>query len=122
LEEYLRSLSLAKDDLTGTQKRIDLDPTARHELQQHYAEFKLEMETDTQELKAQNQQKRLEAAKIALEHKVRRYCKDNEQLQEVEKEQGQKTKAVEEQLDALNAELKAHKDTRDKADPKWVLN
>ncbi|XP_016929125.2 coiled-coil domain-containing protein 93 [Drosophila suzukii] len=120
LEEYLRSLSLAKDDLTGTQKRIDLDPTARHELQQHYAEFKLEMETDTQELKAQNQQKRLEAAKIALEHKVRRYCKDNEQLQEVEKEQGQKTKAVEEQLDALNAELKAHKDTRDKADPKLL--
>jgi len=120
LEEYLRSLSLAKDDLTGTQKRIDLDPTARHELQQHYAEFKLEMETDTQELKAQNQQKRLEAAKIALEHKVRRYCKDNEQLLEAEKEQGQKTKEVEEQLDALNTELKAHKDTRDKADPKWV--
>jgi len=120
LEEYLRSLSLAKDDLTGTQKRIDLDPTARHELQQHYAEFKLEMETDTQELKAQNQQKRLEAAKIALEHKVRRYCKDKEQLLEAEKEQGQKTKEVEEQLDALNTELKAHKDTQDKADPKWV--
>ncbi|XP_037712676.1 coiled-coil domain-containing protein 93 [Drosophila subpulchrella] len=120
LEEYLRSLSLAKDDLTGTQKRIDLDPTARQELQQHYAEFKLEMETDTQELKAQNQQKRLEAAKIALEHKVRRYCKDNEQLQEAEKEQGQKTKEVEEQLDALNTELKAHKDTQDKADPKLL--
>nr|XP_016929125.1 coiled-coil domain-containing protein 93 [Drosophila suzukii] len=120
LEEYLRSLSLAKDDLTGTQKRIDLDLTARQELQQHYAEFKLEMETDTQELKAQNQQKRLEAAKIALEHKVRRYCKDNEQLLEAEKEQGQKTKEVEEQLDALNTELKAHKDTQDKADPKLL--
>ncbi|KAH8348398.1 hypothetical protein KR084_007093 [Drosophila pseudotakahashii] len=120
LEEYLRSLSLAKDELTGTQKRIDLDPTARQELQQHYAEFKLEMETDTQELKAQNQQKRLEAAKIALEHKVRRYCKDNEQLQEAEKEQGQKTKEAEEQLNTLNTELKAHKDTQDNADPKLL--
>ncbi|XP_016968019.1 coiled-coil domain-containing protein 93 [Drosophila biarmipes] len=120
LEEYLRSLSLAKVNLTGTQKRIDLDPTARQELQQHYAEFKLEMETDTQELKAQNQQKRLEAAKIALEHKVKRFCKDNEQLHEAEKEQGQKTKEVEDQLDALNTELKAHKDTQDKADPKLL--
>ncbi|XP_020806105.1 coiled-coil domain-containing protein 93 [Drosophila serrata] len=120
LEEYLRSLSLAKEDLTGTQKRIDLDPSARHELQQHYADFKLEMETDAQELKAQNQQKRLEAAKIALEHKVKRYCKDNEKLKEAEKEQDQKTKEVEQQLNTLNAELKAHKDTADKADPKLL--
>ncbi|XP_016969957.1 coiled-coil domain-containing protein 93 [Drosophila rhopaloa] len=120
LEEYLRSLSLAKDDLTGTHKRIDLDPSARQELQQHYAEFKLEMETDAQELKAQNQQKRLEAAKIALEHKIRRYCKDNEQLEEAEREQTQKTKEVEDQLNTLNTELKAHKETQDNADPKLL--
>lgn len=120
LEEYLRSLSLIKDDPTGTQKRIDLDPTARQELQQHYAEFKLEMETDAQELKSQNQQKRLEAAKIAMEHKIRRYCKENEQLQDAENEQKEKTKEVEDQLNTLNTELKAHKDTQDKADPKWV--
>ncbi|XP_017044593.1 coiled-coil domain-containing protein 93 [Drosophila ficusphila] len=120
LEEYLRSLSLAKDDLAGTQKRIDLDPTARQELQQHYAEFKLEMETDTQDLKAQNQQKRLEAAKIAMEHKIRRYCKDNETLKEAEKEQSQKTKDVEEQLGSLNDELKAHKETQNNADPKLL--
>ncbi|KAH8234436.1 hypothetical protein KR038_009953 [Drosophila bunnanda] len=120
LEEYLRSLSLAKEDLTGNQKRIDLDPSARNELQQHYADFKLEMETDAQELKAQNQQKRLEAAKIALEHKVKRYCKDNEELKEAEKEQDQKTKDVEEQLNTLTAELKAHKDRSDKADPKLL--
>ncbi|XP_034652051.1 coiled-coil domain-containing protein 93 [Drosophila subobscura] len=120
LEQYLRSLSLAKDEFSGTQKRIDLDPTARHALQQHYAEFKLEMETDTQELKAQNQQKRLEAAKIALEHKVKRFCKDNEQLAEAEKEQSQKTGEKEEQLQALNAELKAHKETEESADPKLL--
>ncbi|XP_052839659.1 LOW QUALITY PROTEIN: coiled-coil domain-containing protein 93 [Drosophila gunungcola] len=120
LEEYLRSLSLAKDDLTGTQKRIDLDPTARQELQKHYAEFKLEMETDAQDLKAQNQQKRLEAAKIALEHKVKRYCKDKEQLQQAEKEQNQKTKEAEEQLDTIKIELKAHKETQDNADPKLL--
>ncbi|XP_017078635.1 coiled-coil domain-containing protein 93 [Drosophila eugracilis] len=120
LEEYLRSLSLVKDDLTATQKRIDLDPTARQELQQHYAEFKLEMETDAEELKTQNQQKRLEAAKIALEHKVRRYCKDNEQLEEVEKEQNQKTKEVEDHLSTLKTEIKAHKDTQDNADPKLL--
>ncbi|XP_039479792.1 coiled-coil domain-containing protein 93 [Drosophila santomea] len=120
LEEYLRSLSLIKEDPTGTQKRIDLDPTARQELQKHYAEFKLEMETDAQELKSQNQQKRLEAAKIALEHKVRRYCKDNEQLQDAEKEQNKKTIEVEDQLNTLNTELKAHKDTQDKADPKLL--
>ncbi|KAH8400925.1 hypothetical protein KR009_001828 [Drosophila setifemur] len=121
LEEYLRSLSLVKyEDFAGTKKRIDLDPVARHELQQHYAEFKMEMETDTQELKAQNQQKRLEAAKIALEHKVRRYQKDNEQLQEAEEEQGQKTNEIEEQLNTLKAELKAHKNTEESADAKWV--
>ncbi|XP_022227140.2 coiled-coil domain-containing protein 93 [Drosophila obscura] len=120
LEQYLRSLSLAKEEFTGTQKRIDLDPKARHALQQHYAEFKLEMETDTQELKAQNQQKRLEAAKIALEHKVKRFCKDNEQLAEAEKEQGQKTAEKEEQLETLNAELKAHKETEESADPQLL--
>ncbi|KAI8038512.1 hypothetical protein M5D96_008412 [Drosophila gunungcola] len=93
LEEYLRSLSLAKDDLTGTQKRIDLDPTARQELQKHYAEFKLEMETDAQDLKAQNQQKRLEAAKIALEHKIqsslkrfKTYLQQHEELKKSEAE------------------------------------
>lgn len=76
------------------------------------------METDAQELKSQNQQKRLEAAKIAMEHKIRRYCKENEQLQDAENEQKEKTKEVEDQLNTLNTELKAHKDTQDKADPK----
>ncbi|XP_001360476.2 coiled-coil domain-containing protein 93 [Drosophila pseudoobscura] len=120
LEQYLRTLSLAKADLKGTQKRIDLDPTARHALQLHYAEFKLEMETDTQELKTQNQQKRLEAAKIALEHKVKRFCKDNEQLEEAEKEQSQKTEEKEEQLKTLKAELKTHKETEESADSKLL--
>jgi len=78
------------------------------------------METDAQELKSQNQQKRLEAAKIAMEHKIRRYCKENEQLQDAENEQKEKTKEVEDQLNTLNTELKAHKDTQHKADPKWV--
>nr|CAA09873.1 Fidipidine [Drosophila melanogaster] len=120
LEEYLRSLSLIKDDPTGTQKRIDLDPTALQELQQHYPEFKLEMDTDAQELKSQNQQKRLEAPKIAMEHKIRRYCKENEQLKDAENEQKEKTMEVEDQLNTLNTELKAHKDTQDKADPKLL--
>jgi len=78
------------------------------------------METDAQELKSQNQQKRLEAAKIAMEHKIRRYCKENEQLKDAENEQKEKTMEVEDQLNTLNTELKAHKDTQDKADPKWV--
>lgn len=78
------------------------------------------METDGQELKSQNQQKRLEAAKIAMEHKIRRYCKENEQLKDAENEQKEKTMEVEDQLNTLNTELKAHKDTQDKADPKWV--
>lgn len=76
------------------------------------------METDAQELKSQNQQKRLEAAKIAMEHKIRRYCKENEQLKDAENEQKEKTMEVEDQLNTLNTELKAHKDTQDKADPK----
>lgn len=78
------------------------------------------METDAKELKAQNQQKRLEAAKIAFEHKVRRYCKDNEQLKEAEDEQDRKTKEMEEQLSVLSAELKSHKDIEEQSDPRWV--
>ncbi|XP_033248324.1 coiled-coil domain-containing protein 93-like isoform X2 [Drosophila miranda] len=120
LEQYLRTLSLAKADLKGTQKRIDLDPTAQQALKLHYAEFKLEMETDTQELKTQNQQKRLEAAKISLEHKVKRFCKDNEQLEEAEMEQSQKTEEKEEQLKTLKAELKTHKETEESADLKLL--
>ncbi|XP_017097489.2 coiled-coil domain-containing protein 93 [Drosophila bipectinata] len=120
LEEYLRSLSLVRDDFPSNQKRIDLDPKARHELQQHYADFKIEMETDAKELKAQNQQKRLEAAKIAFEHKVKRYNKDNEQLKEAEDEQAQKTKKVEDQLNTVIAELKSHKDIEEQSDPRLL--
>lgn len=117
LEQQLRQLSVTKADTPVTQKRIDLDPSARSALQQHYAEFKLEMETDAQELKSQNQQKRLEAAKIALEHKIKRYRKENEQLQATYETQKQQTAEQEEKLQKLNAELEAYKQTEANADP-----
>ncbi|XP_068145769.1 coiled-coil domain-containing protein 93 [Drosophila tropicalis] len=116
LMQHLRSLSLTKDNISATQKRIDLDPSMRTALQEHYAEFKLEMETDTQELKTQNQQKRLEAAKIALESKIKRYEKDNEQLEKSLQEQSELTTQKEKELKALNDQLEACMNTEEKAD------
>ncbi|EDW02662.1 coiled-coil domain-containing protein 93 [Drosophila grimshawi] len=117
LERKLQQLSVTKVDAVAALKRIDLDPVARSALQQHYAEFKLEMETDAQELKTQNQQKRLEAAKIALEHKIKRYSKENKQLDVSVETQKQETAKQEQNLRALNAELDAYKKTEAKADP-----
>lgn len=94
-----------------------MDPVARSALQQHYAEFKLEMETDAQELKSQNQQKRLEAAKIALEHKIKRYGKENEQLAVSFETQKQQTEQQEQKLQTLKAELDSYKQTEANADP-----
>lgn len=113
----MRQLSVKNGDTPANQKRIDLDPSARSALQQHYAEFKLEMETDAQELKSQNQQKRLEAAKIALEHKIKRYRKESEQLEATYEAQKQQTAEQEEKLQKLNAELEAYKQTEANADP-----
>ncbi|XP_034102467.1 coiled-coil domain-containing protein 93 [Drosophila albomicans] len=117
LEQQLRQLSVANGAVSVAQKRIDLDPNARSALQQHYAEFKLEMETDAQELKSQNQQKRLEAAKIALEHKIKRYSKENEQLESTVEAQKQETTQEVEKLEKLKAELEAYKQTEANADP-----
>lgn len=117
LEQQLRQLSVTKADTPFTQKRIDLDPSARSALQQHYAEFKLEMETDAQELKSQNQQKRLEAAKIAFEHKIKRYRKENEQFEATYEAQKQQTAEQEQKMHKLNAELDAYKQTEANADP-----
>ncbi|XP_062127908.1 coiled-coil domain-containing protein 93 [Drosophila sulfurigaster albostrigata] len=116
LEQQLRQLSVANGSVSVAQKRIDLDPNARSALQQHYAEFKLEMETDAQELKSQNQQKRLEAAKIALEHKIKRYNKENEQLESTVETQKQETAQEVEKLEKLKAELEAYKQTEANAD------
>ncbi|KAH8261485.1 hypothetical protein KR044_010088 [Drosophila immigrans] len=116
LEQQLRQLSLANGSTPMGQKRIDLDPNARSALQQHYAEFKLEMETDAQELKSQNQQKRLEAAKIALEHKIKRYSKENEQLEASVEAQKQQTAQEVDKLEKLKAELDAYKQTEANAD------
>lgn len=113
LERRLQQLAVTKEFT----KRIDLDPAARSALQQHYAEFKMEMETDAQELKSQNQQKRLEAAKIALEHKIKRYSKDNEQLEASMEAQKQQTEQQEQKLQTLNAQLDAYKQTEINADP-----
>lgn len=77
----------------------------------------MEMETDAQELKSQNQQKRLEAAKIALEHKIKRYSKDNEQLEASMEAQKQQTEQQEQKLQTLNAQLDAYKQTEINADP-----
>lgn len=117
LEQQLRQLSVTGDYTSVAQKRIDLDPSARSALQQHYAEFKLEMETDAQELKSQNQQKRLEAAKVALEHKIKRYCKENEQLESSYKAQKQQTAEQEQMLQKINDELEAYKQTEANAEP-----
>ncbi|KAM8712665.1 hypothetical protein ACLKA7_013059 [Drosophila subpalustris] len=117
LEQQLRQLSIAHGDVTVRPKRIDLDPKAKSALQQHYAEFKLEMETDAQELKSHNQQKRLEAAKIALEHKIKRYSKENEQLAMSVETQKQQTTEQEQKLQKLKAELEAFKRTEADADP-----
>ncbi|TDG43026.1 hypothetical protein AWZ03_010548 [Drosophila navojoa] len=112
LERKLQQLAITKEST----KRIDLDPVARSALQQHYAEFKMEMETDAQELKSQNQQKRLEAAKIALEHKIKRYKKDNEQLEETMEAQKKQTEQHEQKLQTLKAQLDAYKQTEANAD------
>ncbi|KAL7736795.1 hypothetical protein ACLKA6_015637 [Drosophila palustris] len=117
LEQQLRQLSMVNGDVTVRPKRIDLDPKAKSALQQHYAEFKLEMETDAQELKSHNQQKRLEAAKIALEHKIKRYSKENEQLAMSVETQKQQTTEQEQKLQKLKAELEAFKRTEADADP-----
>ncbi|ALC42514.1 fidipidine [Drosophila busckii] len=116
LDEQLNELSIVNKDKSSTLKRIDLDPNARSVLQQHYAEFKLEMETDAQELKTQNQQKRLDAAKIALEHKIKRYIKDVEQLQAAEHTQSQQTAEQEDKLKTLNSELEEYKQTEANAE------
>ncbi|EDW09048.1 coiled-coil domain-containing protein 93 [Drosophila mojavensis] len=112
LERKLQQLAITKEST----KRIDLDPVARSALQQHYAEFKMEMETDAQELKSQNQQKRLEAAKTALEHKIKRYHKDNELLEASMEAQKQQTEQQEQKLLALKAQLDAYKQTEANAD------
>ncbi|XP_064543753.1 coiled-coil domain-containing protein 93 [Drosophila montana] len=117
LERKLQQLTVTKVPSPAPLKRIDLDPVARSALQQHYAEFKLEMETDAQELKSQNQQKRLEAAKIALEHKIKRYGKENEQLAVSFQAQKQQTEQQEQKLQTLNAELDSYKQTEANADP-----
>ncbi|XP_017867676.1 PREDICTED: coiled-coil domain-containing protein 93 [Drosophila arizonae] len=112
LERKLQQLAITKEST----RRVDLDPVARSALQQHYAEFKMEMETDAQELKSQNQQKRLEAAKTALEHKIKRYNKDNEQLEASMEAQKQQTEQQEQKLQALKAQLDAYKQTEANAD------
>lgn len=117
LEQQLCQLTLGNGDVQLPPKRIDLDPNARTALKQHYAEFKLEMETDAQELTSHNQQKRLEAAKIALEHKIKRYCKENEQLEASVEAQNQQTTEQEQKLQKLNVELEAYKQTEADADP-----
>lgn len=76
----------------------------------------MEMETDAQELKSQNQQKRLEAAKTALEHKIKRYHKDNELLEASMEAQKQQTEQQEQKLLALKAQLDAYKQTEANAD------
>ncbi|XP_034479019.1 coiled-coil domain-containing protein 93 [Drosophila innubila] len=117
LEQQLRQLSMTIGDVSVPLKRIDLDPKAKSALQQHYAEFKLEMETDAQELKSHNQQKRLEAAKIALEHKIKRYGKENEQLESSVEAQKQQTTQQVQKLQKLKTELEAYKQTEADADP-----
>ncbi|XP_030386201.1 coiled-coil domain-containing protein 93 [Scaptodrosophila lebanonensis] len=117
IEQLLKNLSVTKEHSPLRQlKRIDLDPSARNALHQHYADFKLEMQTDPMELASQNQQKRLEAAQVALEHKIKRYNRENEQLALAADEQQKLTSEQEQKLQTLKAELEAHKQTEANAD------
>ncbi|XP_067634295.1 coiled-coil domain-containing protein 93 isoform X2 [Eurosta solidaginis] len=97
-----------------------LDANERTAMHKHYTELQQEMETDGKQLSEHSQIKMLEASKIALERKVQRHLKENEEIEVELQKQQQQLQALVEQKQQLEMEIEQYKAIQSKADPEIV--
>lgn len=96
---------------------ITCSPTLTSEtLNTHYQDFKREIETDVKQLNEQRQIKALEATRLALEKKMQKNAKDNEELLKKITLEEEKLQINEDKLEELKKEIAVCKNIEDKTD------
>ncbi|XP_036344006.1 coiled-coil domain-containing protein 93-like isoform X1 [Rhagoletis pomonella] len=119
VQQMLKYLTIAKEDaISSPTHRLDTDE--RNAMHKHYTELQQEMETDAKQLSEHSQIKMLEASKEALERKVQRNLKENEEIETEFKKQQQQLQKLEEQKQQLEAEIEQYKAIQAKDDPELL--
>ncbi|XP_037952581.1 coiled-coil domain-containing protein 93-like isoform X1 [Teleopsis dalmanni] len=119
INQLLKNLYVSKENFAGPTKA--LDTVERKALHKHYADFKEEMETDAKQLSEQGQFKILEATKTALERKLIRNQKENEELLTEVLKQEEQLKIEEKQRSTLNAQMADYKKIEAQTEPAVLL-